>query len=103
MKLPQSIRLDFPAPVTLREVRITFDPKLSSARQYARPKELVKSYVLEGLADGKWKRLASDCNNQLRHRVHRFPAERLDALRVTVKETWGDRSARIFEIRAYEK
>lgn len=102
-KLPQSVRLDFPAPVTLREVRITFDPNLSAARQYARPKELVKSYVLEGLADGRWKRLASDCNNQLRHRVHRFPAERLDALRVTVKETWGDRSARIFEIRAYEK
>ncbi len=102
-KLPQSVRLDFPAPVTLREVRITFDPNLSSARQYARPKELVKSYVLEGFADGRWKRLASDCNNQLRHRVHRFPAERLDALRVTVKETWGDRSARIFEIRAYEK
>ena len=103
VKLPQSVRLDFPAPVTLREVRITFDPNLSSARQYARPKELVKSYVLEGLADGKWKRLASDGNNQLRHRVHRFPAERLDALRVMVKETWGDKSARIFEIRAYER
>ena len=101
-KLPQSIRLDFPAPVTVREVRITFDPKLSSARQYARPKELVKAYEVEGLSDGKWMRLAGDGNNQLRHRVHTFPAVKIGALRVTVKETWGDKSARIFEIRAYE-
>ena len=100
-ELPQWVRLDFPAPVTLREVRITFDPKLSSARQYARPKELVKSYVLEGLVGGKWVRLACDEDNQLRHRVHRFLPMSLGAIRVTVNETWGDKSARIFEIRAY--
>ena len=31
----------------------------------------------------------------------RFEACRLTALRVTVTETWGDPSARIFEIRVY--
>ena len=100
--LPQSVRLDFPAPVTLREVRITFDPNLSSARQYARPRELVKAYSLEGLVDGRWTRIAGDDDNQLRHRIHRFPATKVTALRVVVTETWGDSSARIFEIRAYE-
>ena len=100
-RLPQWVRLDFPKPTLVREVRITFDPNLSTVRASARPKELVKSYVLEGLVGGEWKHLASDDNNQLRHRIHRFSMENVEALRVTVKETWGDPSARIFEIRAY--
>ena len=101
-ELPQWVRLDFQKPTTVREVRITFDPNLSSVRAYAKPKELVRSYVLEGLVNGEWKQLAADDNNLLRHRIHRFPAENVEALRVTVKKTWGDPSARIFEIRAYE-
>ena len=100
--LPQWVRLDFPKPASVREVRITFDPNLATVRASARPKELVKSYVLEGLVEGKWTRLAGDDDNQLRHRIHRFPAVNVEALRVTVKETWGAPSARIFEIRAYE-
>jgi hypothetical protein len=37
----------------------------------------------------------------LRLHVHDIAPTTLTALRVTVKETWGDPSARIFEIRAY--
>ena len=100
-ELPQWVRLDFPKPTAVREVRIAFDPNLATVRASARPKELVKSYDLEGLVGGEWKLLARDDNNQLRHCIHRFPAEKVSALRVTVNETWGDASARIFEIRAY--
>lgn len=99
--LPQWVRLDFPKPTTVREVRLAFDPNFATVRASARPKELVKAYDLEGLVDGTWKLLAREGNNQLRHRIHRFPAEKVSALRVTVNETWGDTSARIFEIRAY--
>ena len=38
--------------------------------------------------------------NFLRHRVRRFPARVLLALRVRVNATWGDKIARIFEVRA---
>ena len=99
--LPQWVRLDFPKQTTVREVRLAFDPNFATVRASARPKELVKAYDLEGLVDGTWKLLAREGNNQLRHRIHRFPAEKVSALRVTVNETWGDTSARIFEIRAY--
>ena len=99
--LPQWVRLDFPSTVSVSEVRIAFDPNFATVRASARPKELVKAYDLEGLVDGTWKLLAREGNNQLRHRIHRFPAEKVSALRVTVNETWGDTSARIFEIRAY--
>ena len=101
--LPQWVRLDFPSATTVGEVRIAFDPDFATVRASARPRKLVKAYTLEGLSNGKWIRLAGDNDNQLRHRVHRFLPVSLDALRVTVNETWGDPSARIFEIRAYEK
>ena len=39
--------------------------------------------------------------NFLRHRIHAFPETEIAALRVTVAETWGDPSARLFEIRVY--
>ena len=48
-----------------------------------------------------WRKLAEGGENGLRHRIHRFEACRLTALRVTVTETRGDPSARIFEIRVY--
>ena len=99
--LPQWVRLDFPSTVTVSEVRIAFDPDFATVRASARPRSLVKAYTVEGLSNGKWIRLAGDDDNQLRHRVHRFLPVSLDALRVTVNETWGDQSARIFEIRAY--
>ena len=100
-ELPQWVRLDFPSAVSVSEVRIAFDPDFATIRASARPRSLVKSYVVEGLVDGKWVRLGGDSANQLRHRVHHFLPISLDALRVTVNETWGDPSARIFEIRAY--
>ena len=40
-------------------------------------------------------------DNGLRHRIHRFKACRLESVRVTVTATWGDPSARIFEVRVY--
>ena len=100
-ELPQWVRLDFPSTVSVSEVRIAFDPDFATVRASPRPRSLVKSYVVEGLVDGKWVRLGGDSANQLRHRVHHFLPISLDALRVTVNETWGDPSARIFEIRAY--
>ena len=100
-ELPQWVRLDFPSTVSVSEVRIALDPDFATVRASPRPRSLVKSYVVEGLVDDKWVRLGGDSANQLRHRVHHFLPISLDALRVTVNKTWGDPSARIFEIRAY--
>jgi hypothetical protein len=101
--LPQSLRLDFPAPVTAREVRLTFDTDLTPSRVALNPypKQLAKAYKVEGLVDGAWRTLAEESDNGLRLRVHRFEACRLESVRVTVTATWGDPSARIFEVRVY--
>lgn len=94
--------LTFGKPASVGEVRLAFDSDLTPLRIKERmPPVLVKAYAVEGLADGRWIPLADERVNFLRHRVHRFPARVLTAIRVRVDATWGDRSARIFEIRAY--
>ncbi len=100
-KLPQTITLTLPKSVRAREVRLTFDTDLTPTRVALYPRQLVKDYVVEGRVGGAWKPLATVERNDLRLRVHTFPATELDAVRVTVTATWGDPSARIFEIRMY--
>ena len=100
-ELPQSIRLDFPQPVTARQVRLTFDTDLTPTRVALYPEQLVKAYTVEGFDGKKWIPLASEQKNDLRLRVHDFDAVRISAVRVTVMETWGDPCARIFEVRVY--
>ncbi len=102
-ELPQAIRLDFPKPTEVRQVRITFDTDLTPTRVGVNPypHTLVKSYAVEGFNGKEWIPLASEERNDLRLHVHDIAPTTLTALRVTVKETWGDPSARIFEIRAY--
>ena len=100
--LPQALRLDFPESVTAREVRLAFDTNLTPKRvPRPYPPQLARAYRVEGLADGAWRTLAEASDNGLRHRIHRFGACRLEAVRVTVTATWGDPSARIFEVRVY--
>ena len=101
--LPQAVRLDLARPAEATEVRLTFDTDLTTRRVVLcpYPRQLAKSYCVEGLRDGQWTVLADVRENTLRHRVHGFPRQRLEAVRVTVRETWGDPSARIFEIRIY--
>lgn len=100
-KLPQALTLDFGKPTRVGEVRLTFDSDLNPLHPPAHPATLARKYRLEGLADGQWTTLAEVDENLLRHRIHAFAAKDLSALRVTVFSTWGDPSARIFEIRAY--
>ena len=101
--LPQTIRLDFAKPSTVREVRLTFDTDLTPWHPQINPypKKLVKSYRLEGFDGKDWRVLADVKENPLRHRIHRFAPCRLEAIRVTVTETWGFSCARIFEVRCY--
>ena len=100
--LPQAVRLDFPKPVCVREVRLAFDSDLTPMRVKERmPRKLAKAYKVEGLVDGVWRPVAEERENFLRHRVHAFCETKISALRVIVTATWGDPSARIFEVRVY--
>ena len=102
-KLPQSLQLDWQEPVMAHEIRLTFDTDLTPSRVYLSPmpRQLVKSYIVEGYDGTAWKTLVDEQENKLRLRVHRFDEQKLKAIRIIVRETWGDSSARIFEVRVY--
>ena len=100
--LPQAASLEFAAPVEAREVRLAFDTDLTPQKIGKKmPAQLVKDYAVEVKCGGTWTKVADEKGNYLRHRVHRFDARKVTAVRVTVTATWGDPSARIFEIRVY--
>jgi len=45
--------------------------------------------------------LASETDNILRHCVHGFKERKMSALRIRIDETWGEPSARVYEVRVY--
>ena len=94
--------LTWDSPVELTEIGIVFDTGLKTRRvKLPMPEELVRDYAVEVRSDGTWHRVATETDNRLRYRVHRFPKLTGDAIRVVVERTWGDRLSRILEIRAY--
>ena len=108
------LRLDWPSPVALAEVRLTFDTGFArqltltmsdahTARQIRGPQpETVRDYVVEALAPDGWQRVGGATGNYQRLRVHRFPRVLAPTLRLRVQATNGDAAARVFEVRCYE-
>jgi hypothetical protein len=100
--MPQWIELEWPRPVTLNTVYLTFDTDLN-APHHTVPlvPQTVRDYRLSYFDAGQWKPLATARENFQRRRVHRFAPVQTAKLRLTVEATNGAPSARLFEIRAY--
>ena len=83
-------------------MRIAFDPDLTTPHPKGpQPGVLARNYFVELKTDEGWRTVVEEYDNYLGFRIHRFPAQTVRAVRVTVTATWGDPSARIFEIRVY--
>ena len=108
--LPASMELRWPAPVTVKEIHLTFDSNFErlliltlsdSANEgviRGPQPELVNDYRI--LGDGKV--LLEVRDNWQRKRVHRLPeASLIQALRIEIASTHGALDARIFEVRVY--
>jgi hypothetical protein len=102
--LPQWIELEFPEPTTINTVYLTFDTDMDT-KGHTIPlvPQCVRDYELSCSADGNRVSLATVTENYQRRRVHRFDPVRAKRLTLFVAATNGDRSARVFEIRAYNE
>lgn len=100
--MPQTVEITFKKRSLCGCAELVFDTNLDNINIYDYQKECVKEYILEGLDGDKIIPLAQEKENFLRFRKHEFPAQELDGLRLTVLATRGDRSARVYQIRAYE-
>jgi FAD dependent oxidoreductase len=109
------LELAWDKPQSLRRVQLTFDSgfvrelTLTSSDNAnkgiirAPQPETVKSYSLLYQAEdgGDWVELARVERNHQRIRRHEFPAVHARRIRIHVRETNGDKLARIFEVRGY--
>ena len=109
------LELAWDKPQSLRKIQLTFDSgfirelTLSSSDNTnkgiirAPQPETVKKYSLQyQTAEGKdWVELASVDNNHQRICRHSFAAVNAQRIRIHVKETNGDKLARVFEVRCY--
>lgn len=113
LPLPATLTLNWPQPVEVSEVQLTFDTGLHRfltltqndavhERNIWGPQpETVRDYELVGIGeDGAEVRLAAVIGNFLRQRRHRFPSLRLRGLTVVVHATNGLDHARIVEVRS---
>lgn len=104
--LDQWLRLDWPEPVEIATVDLTFAGHL--LREYHayeplyRDPQCPRDYTLEARVGDEWRALLRVEGNHQRRRVHVLP-ERVwtDALRIVVHATNGDPSAAIYEVRCH--
>lgn len=102
--LPQWIELEFPEPTTIDTVYLTFDTDMNASHcTVPLVPQCVRDYELSCLAEGHRVSLATVTENFQRRRVHRFDPVKAKKLMLFVAATNGDRSARVFEIRAYHE
>jgi len=111
--LPAWIELRFGKSARVKEVHLTFDTGLNrplslshndrfTKKMIRGPQpETVRDYELQIVSGKSTKTVAKVQGNYQRKRKHRFEPATTDGLRLIVKATNGDASARVFEIRAY--
>ncbi len=103
--LPQWIQVEFDKATEINNVSVVFDTDLTNPATCWGPKvptvkQTIKDYIVEIFDGSNWIQIANEKDNIFRKRIHRFAATKVEKVKVTALATWGDKSARIMEIRA---
>ena len=103
--LPQWIQVEFDKAAKINNVSIVFDTDLTNPSTCWGPKvpvvkQTIKDYIVEIFDGSNWIKIAEEKDNIFRKRIHRFETTNVEKVKVTALATWGDKSARIMEIRA---
>ncbi len=103
--MPQTITLTLDKASDIRRVQLVFDTDLVnplySAQSIPVVGKTVKDYEIWVETNGVYMQAAKVAGNYMRFCVHDIAATAVTAVRVTVLATWGDPSARVFEVRIY--
>lgn len=85
-----------------RKMMMHKDPAKGTEQVKAVPPELIKTMDVEARINGKWVKVATVENNLTRLIRTRFNTVKTTAIRLKLKETWGYKNAKLFEVRCYE-
>lgn len=101
-ELPQSVTVRLAGVREASEIRVVFDSDFFLPSKWVHhrvPSTLARAYRVETSLDGvTWETVADVKSNRSMLAVHRFAPRRVREVRVTVTETYGSASARVFEI-----
>lgn len=112
--LPAEVQMEWRNPVSLTTVELKCDTNVkrnimmrkdSSNEGIYRnniPAEMMKSLELEARINGEWQNLGTIENNKTRLMKFKFDKIKTTAVRIRLTETYGDKNARLFEVRAYD-
>lgn len=103
--LPQWLELTFKEATKINQISLVFDtdmtnPGTCTGKKFMGVPVCVKKYDLEVCNNGNWQTVAEVEENFMRKRNHNFEDIVAEKIRINVHSTWGDRSARITEVRA---
>jgi len=103
--LPQAITLTLREESLVSEVDVTLDSdsKHPAYSYLVLPvvRQTVQDFDIELYSGGRWETVSEIRGNYLRHVTARFEARKAGKVRLVIRKTWGDPSARVFEIRVY--
>jgi hypothetical protein len=101
-ELPQSVTLRLVEMRKASEIRVVFDSDFFLPSKWVHhrvPSTLARAYKVEISKDGvNWETIADVKVNKRRLVVHKFAPQAVREVRVTVTETYGSPSARVFEV-----
>jgi len=103
--MPQWIELEFERESVINTISVVFDTDLvnpGNAWGIKVPKvqKCIKDYIVEVFDGVAWVKVAEEHDNIFRKRTHSFTAINATKIRITAYSTWGDKAARIMEVRA---
>ncbi|MGB5434524.1 MAG: FAD-dependent oxidoreductase [Maribacter sp.] len=111
--LPAELQMEWESPIALSAVELKCDTNVKRnimMRKDSRndelysngvPKEMLKSIILEGRANGKWTNLGTIESNRTRLIKFKFDSTKITAIRLKMTETYGAGHVKLFEIRCY--
>jgi hypothetical protein len=112
--LPANVQVEWKKPISLSKVEIKCDTNLKRNIMMLKeslnddkhtntiPEELLKSLQVEARVNSRWINFGSIDKNKTR--LVKFKSEQIKttAIRITMKETYGAKNAKLFEVRCYE-
>lgn len=112
--LPAQVQYEWEKPVSLSKVEIKCDTNVQRNLMLRRiyslnekytntvPVEMLKSLDIEARVKGKWVKIGTNAENKRRLIKFDFDQIKTTAIRINIKETYGEKDAKLFEIRCYE-
>ena len=103
--MPQWVELTLDKPQYINTICLTFDTDMNNPPMLhpmnANPERLITDYTVSVFDGEKWIDIVRQRGNHMRRRIHKFDRMYAEKVKITAEKTFGDPSARLFEVRIY--